>query len=84
MRSHAAILLRRISLNLKGDNECLWTSLPDNARQYCQMQLLESLQVETDLYVRRKICDTISELYKITISKGCKFSYIKFFYIFKI
>jgi len=70
MRSHAAILLRRISLNLKGDNECLWTSLPDNARQYCQMQLLESLQVETDLYVRRKICDTISELYKITISKG--------------
>jgi len=73
MRSHAAILLRRISLNLKGDNDYLWTSLPDDARQYCQMQLLESLNVETDLYVRRKICDTISELYKITVSKECKF-----------
>ncbi|ORX51472.1 ARM repeat-containing protein [Piromyces finnis] len=70
MRSHAAILLRRISLNLKGDNDYLWTSLPDDARQYCQMQLIESLNVETDLYVRRKICDTISELYKITVSKG--------------
>jgi len=75
MRSHAAILLRRISLNIKGENEYLWTSLPEDARQYCQMQLLESLNVETDLYVRRKICDTISELYKITISKGCKFKF---------
>lgn len=74
MRSHAAILLRRISLNIKGENEYLWTSLPDDARQYCQMQLLESLNVETDLFVRRKICDTISELYKITISKGCKYN----------
>jgi len=73
MRSHAAILLRRISLNIKSENEYLWTSLPEDARQYCQMQLLESLNVETDLYVRRKICDTISELYKISISKGCKF-----------
>ncbi|XP_071481332.1 importin-5-like [Diadema antillarum] len=55
----AAVLLRRLfSTNFEG----LWPPLPKEVQEFVKHQLIQSLQVNRDGMLRRRICDAIAEL----------------------
>ena len=61
----AAVLLRRLLSNL----EDFITVVPAEIQEQCKVQLLQGVQVEQNANMRKKFCDTISELAKCYISK---------------
>ncbi|KXS13655.1 importin subunit beta-3 [Gonapodya prolifera JEL478] len=78
-RSLACILLRRVAfkraayVQTTGSSEeevSQWMAIGDDARSYTERQLLDSLAGESDIAVRRKVNDTISDLARHILEKG--------------
>lgn len=66
-RSTAAIILRRFGSRPPpgaptDDDITYWSSIPKEALEFCQGELVNALLGEADGATRRKVCDTISEL----------------------
>jgi hypothetical protein len=40
----------------------VWASASNEIRQFCQMQLLQALNEESETSVRHKVCDTVAEV----------------------
>ncbi|KAK9729082.1 importin subunit beta-3 [Basidiobolus ranarum] len=76
LRSFSAVLLRRLSFkplpNQKSSDNMVspWDIVQPETRNIVKTELLQSLSSESDVTVRHKLCDTISEVVKGALSRG--------------
>lgn len=73
LRSFAAVLARRVALKIAPNQTTtetveltLWDVVPEETRQVIQTNFLTALKKETNKSARNKICDTISEIARVT------------------
>ena len=59
MRNLAVVLLRRL---FTGDFDEVWEKLPAEHQEATKQQLLNSIKVEKESSLRKKICDAVAEL----------------------
>ncbi|ORY01320.1 ARM repeat-containing protein [Basidiobolus meristosporus CBS 931.73] len=82
LRSFSAVLLRRLSfksLPNQSSNDNMvspWDIVQPETRDITKKELLQSLSSETDVTVRHKLCDTIAEVVKGSLSRGEQWSEI--------
>lgn len=72
-KAFAAVLFRRMALKSSSeadDAPSYYTTMGTEARTFCETNLLSSLTKETDPSVRRKVCDTISEIARFLWAYG--------------
>ncbi|KAG0331637.1 hypothetical protein BG000_010719 [Podila horticola] len=76
LRSFAAVLARRVALRVAPHQPTtdsvemtLWDVVPEETRQAIQINFLTALKKETNKSARNKICDTISEIARVTALK---------------
>ena len=70
VRVLAAVLLRRLFLTLEYKD--LMKDVSTDMLINCRVELLEAIQTEKEVGIRRKICDAVAELARSSIGEGGK------------